>query len=178
MITDIHPRRTVGRVPRHRRWALPVQLVLVAIMLFAGCGIQPSQTSEVGEPPTGVAAGPVLYFLDNDGELVAQQREAGRLGTIAEALTLLLLGPGTSEVRTGIADVDVTRVGVTVSDDVIDLRTPLAPRDLTESGYDQIVCTALAVHIQRGGDREIRVRVGLTQPSPGSDSLRTCPVLD
>lgn len=171
-VAHLTPHRT-----DHRSGVRPVPLLIMLVLMLTGCGIQPTGVSDTGEPPTGVAAGPTLYFLDAEGGLVAQQRDAGRLGTISEALTLLLLGPGSSGVRTGIAEVSTTRVEVTVSTGLIDLVTPLAPRDLSPDGYDQIVCTALATHIQRGGDADTRVRIGLTHPYPGSDSLRTCPVL-
>ena len=116
-----------------------------------------------------------LYFIDGAGRLQPDLRETGRLGTIAEALALLLTGPGQSGLRTGIAPVEVTRVVVTPTPERIDLVTPLTIDDVTPLGIDQIVCTALGVHVQSGGSTATTVRVRFVQPTPESDRLRTCP---
>jgi hypothetical protein len=149
-----------------------------ALLLLAGCGIQPSTVSGAGQAPTGIAPGMTLYFLDADRELRPELRETGRLGTISEAMVLLLLGPSSySHLSTGIASIDDPQVAVTVTETTIQLRVPLAAKDVTRLGAEQIVCTALASHVQRGGSRAATVQILFTIPSAGSDRPRTCPVI-
>ena len=150
---------------------------MVAVLLLAGCGIEPTGVTDGGDAPTGVAPGMTLYFVDDTGALVAQQPDTDRLGTISDALSLLLASSGTPPRRTEIADVGVTRVGVIVAGDVIELRVPLAGRDVTARGIDQIVCTAIAAHVQSGGSRHSTVRIIFTVAEPGADRARTCPVI-
>jgi hypothetical protein len=145
-------------------------------VLLAGCSLRPSGVVDEGEAPTGVASGVTLYFVDTAGELRPQLRRTGRLGTVHEAVTLLLEGPGGSGMRTRIATTDVTRVAVTATDGTIELLVPLAAADVTPLGIDQIVCTALAAHVQAGGARGTAVRIRFTLPGPGSDARRTCPL--
>jgi hypothetical protein len=150
-----------------------------AMLLLAGCGIQPSEVSDAGQAPTGIAPGMTLYFLDADRELRPELRETGRLGTIPEALVLLLLGPsGDSHLSTQIASIDDPRVEATVTQTTLQLRVPLAAKDVTRLGIAQIVCTALASHVQRGGSPAATVQILFTIPSAGSDRPRTCPVID
>lgn len=147
----------------------------LALLLLAGCGVQPTGVAGGGEAPTGVAPGVTLYFVDEDDQLRPQLRETGRLGTIAEAISLLLTGPGDSGLRTEIAPAEVTRVSSdTTTPGLIRLQVPLASYEVTSLGIDQIVCTALGVHVQSGGATTTRVQVTLTS---GSDEPRTCPVL-
>jgi hypothetical protein len=150
---------------------------LAALTLVAGCGVEPSGVDAGGEAPTGVSPGVNLYFLNAKGDLEPQLRDTGRLGTVSEALTLLLLGPGGSEARTEIARVPMTRVVVTSTPDVITVNLPLTINDVTPKGIDQIVCTALGVHVQAGGSRSTRVRVRFTLPTDESEVTRTCSVL-
>lgn len=149
--------------------------LVFAVLLLAGCGIEPSGPSDGGEAPTGVAPGVTLYFVDAQHQLRPQLRETGRLGTIAEATSLLLTGPGGSELRTEIASSTVTAVGVSTEPGVIQLLVPLTIRDFTPLGIDQLVCTALGVHVQSGGQRATKAQVRFTLPTPESDRLRTCP---
>lgn len=148
-----------------------------ALLLAAGCGVQPSGVDDGGEAPTGVAPGVTLYFVDERGELQPQLRDTGRLGTVSEALTLLLLGPGGSKLRTEIAPSTTPRVGVTTTPDVIRLMMPLTADDVTPRGIGQIVCTTLGVHVQSGGARDMKVQVRFVQDSPESDVERTCPLI-
>ncbi|MFB6725732.1 hypothetical protein ACFCV3_36510 [Kribbella sp. NPDC056345] len=153
-------------------------LALLGVLTLAGCGIQPSGVSDGGEAPTGLAAGPTLYFVDASQHLVAQPRMGGRLGTIADALALLMTGPGDSgNLHTEIASGGTTRFGVAINPDVIELTVPLTADDVTSLGMDQIVCTAVAVHIQSGGSRSMKVRLVFTLTTPESDRLRTCPLI-
>lgn len=149
----------------------------VVLVLVAGCGVRPSGVTDAGAAPAGVAPGVTLYFVDAQDRLRPQLRESGRLGTISEALALLLTGPGDSGLRTEITSEETTRVGVTTAPDVIRLRVPLATYEVTPLGIDQIVCTALAVHVQAGGSRTTKVRVDFTIGPPGSDKPRTCPLI-
>jgi len=150
---------------------------LLAVLLLAGCGIEPSGVTDGGEAPTGVAPGMTLYFIDDSGALVADQPATGSLGSVSDALSLLLASTNSPGRRTGIADVGVTRVGVVVAGDTIELRVPLAARDVTARGIDQIVCTAIAAHVQSGGSPGSTVRIIFTVAGPGADRPRTCPVI-
>ena len=151
-------------------------LAAVAVSLLVGCGVRPSEVTGGGEAPTGVAPGVTLYFVDADNELRPQLRATRHLGTISEAMALLLSGPGGSGLRTEIAPIDTKRVVVTTTPGVIHLMTPLTIRDVSALGIDQIVCTALGVHVQAGGSRNMRVQVRFTLDTPESDELRTCPI--
>ncbi|WP_017591466.1 hypothetical protein [Nocardiopsis potens] len=149
----------------------------MAAVLLAGCGAGPSEVFDGGPAPTGVAPGVTLYFLDERGELTPDRRDTGRLGSISEAMALLLTGPGGSGLHTGIAEGSVERMMVTVKPGLVDLVTPLEIGEVTPAGIDQIVCTALGVHVQSGGSTDTRVRVGFVQPTPESEELRTCPLI-
>ncbi|WP_345556912.1 hypothetical protein [Streptomonospora halophila] len=152
---------------------------VLAVVVLAGCGIQPSAVTGAGEAPTGVAAGPTLYFVGPDGGLRPDQRRTGGLGTVPEAMSLLLTGPGeASGLRTEIAPVSMTRVGVAYGRGVIRLHVPLTADDVTALGTDQLVCTALGVHVQSGGSQSTKVQVRFTQPAPDSDRRRSCPLME
>jgi hypothetical protein len=49
--------------------------------------------------------------------------------------------------------------------------------DVTQTGIDQIVCTALAAYVQAGGSPRTRVQVVFTQQTPASDRRRTCSLI-
>jgi len=149
----------------------------LAALLLAGCGVQPSGVTDAGDAPTGVAPGVTLYFLDTHDELTPQLRKTDRLGTISDAMALLLSGVGDSALHTDIAPIDTTRIPVITTPGVIQLMTPLTIDDVTPLGIDQIVCTALGVHVQSGGPKTMKVRVTFTQPTPESARLRTCPLI-
>ncbi|GAA3584312.1 hypothetical protein GCM10022222_81270 [Amycolatopsis ultiminotia] len=150
---------------------------VVLALLLAGCGVEPSGPVVAGDAPTGLAPGVTLYFLDAQRHLRPQLRETGRLGTIPEAVSLLLTGPGPdAELHTEIAAVSVTRIQLSTAPELIRLRLPLTVRDVTPSGIDQIVCTALGVHVQSGGSRTTRAQVVFVQSTPESEKRRTCPL--
>lgn len=153
---------------------LPAALVTAVL---TGCALQPTGVVEERAAPTGVAPGVTLYFLDADGRLEPQVRETGSLGTVGDAVSLLLDGPGGSGAATGIADVQVTRVGVVVDGDEVHLRLPLSSAEVAPAGLDQIACTALAAHVQAGGSAAAVVHLDLTVPGDGTAGARTCPVL-
>lgn len=153
-----------------------IWLVALAFLL-SGCGIEATGPAAGGDAPTGIAPGVTLYFLDAHRELRPQLRETGRLGTISEALSLLLTGPGGSDLHTEIATNSIPRVVVTTEAGVIRLLVPFTAYELSPLGIDQLVCTALDVHVRSGGSRTTKVRVVFTQPTPESDRLRSCPLI-
>lgn len=157
-----------------RGW--PIAAVVLAL---AGCGVHPSGVTTAGEAPTGVAPGVTLYMVDDDGALQPQLRETGRLGTIPEALALLLdAAPRYDDgLHTEIRKQGVSRVIVHTEPGLIRLTLPLADYDVTPRGIDQIVCTALGVAVQHGEPVETRVRVSFTLSSPESVPERTCPLI-
>lgn len=158
---------------RRIRWAA----VTAAVTLLAGCGVTPTGVTSAGQAPTGVAPGVTLYFVDSDERLQPQARPTTRLGTISYALSLLLSGPGVSDLHTEITPTTTTIVSVTTAPDVIELRVPLALREVTQLGIGQIVCTALGVYVQSGGSRTTTVRITFTEGAPGADRARTCPLI-
>lgn len=149
---------------------------MLGMLVLAGCGIQPSGVEEGPQPPTGLASGPTLYFLDAGGNLVPDQRDTGRLGSVTEAVALLLSGPGLSDLGTGIDAVEINRVLVSQQPGLLRLRLPLARYEVTDSGAAQIVCTAIAAHVQAGGSSDVQVQLEFTiSDAPASPA--TCPVL-
>ena len=151
---------------------------VIAALLLAGCGVQPSGVTDGGKAPSGVAPGVTLYFVDARGELRPQLRRTGHLGTISEAMSLLLWGPGDSGLRTQITSNKTTpQVVVATAPGVIQLMVPLSIHEVTPLGIDQIVCTALGVHVQGGGSRSTKVQVRFTLHTPESDKKRACPVI-
>ncbi|WP_147917650.1 hypothetical protein [Ruania zhangjianzhongii] len=149
----------------------------LALAVVTGCGVEPSEVTTGPEPPTGVAPGVTLYFLDGQGEIVPQQRDSGRLGTIQAAIALLLTGPGPSGPRTAIAPDLISRVEVTETPGLIELRVPWTVADLGDRGIDQVVCTVLGVHVQSGGPPSTQVRIDFVQDTPASQAERSCPLI-
>ncbi|SEO87269.1 hypothetical protein [Amycolatopsis saalfeldensis] len=156
----------------------PAAFLLAAGGLLASCGVQPAGPADAGQAPTGLAPGVTLYFVDAHERLRPQLRETGRLGTIPEALSLLLTGPGADDpgVHTEIASAGTTQVGVTTAFGVLRLRVPVTADDVTPLGIDQFVCTALGLATQSGDARTVKAQVLFTRPTPESDRLRTCPL--
>ncbi|ADJ45547.1 hypothetical protein AMES_3724 [Amycolatopsis mediterranei S699] len=149
----------------------------VAVFLLAGCGVRPSEATDGGEAPTGLAPGMTLYLVDAHEQLRPELRRTGHLGSISDALALLLSVPSGSDLHTEIAPTPVTRVYVTPTTGVLQLSVPLTIHDVTPLGIDQLVCTALGAHVQAGGDRNTKVQVRFVQPTPESDRARTCPLI-
>ncbi|MEV4641826.1 hypothetical protein AB0J80_31225 [Actinoplanes sp. NPDC049548] len=155
--------------------ALPALLVLPA----AGCGVEPSGVTDMRDAPTGLASGPTLYLVDDDGRLRAERRTADSLGTIPEAVSLLLSLSKKPGDQIAIPDDGPTTVFVNAAPDLIQLRVPLATYEVTALGIDQIVCTALGVWVQSGGSRTTQVQLEFTvaDPETESDKRRTCPLI-
>ncbi|MGH3249415.1 MAG: hypothetical protein ACRDOI_24870 [Trebonia sp.] len=148
-------------------------------LLLAGCGIAPSGVTEAGRAPTGLAPGVTLYFVDAHQQLRQQLRPTGRLGTISEAMYLLLTGPGTGDpdLHTEIAPSTTAQSLVTTTPSVIQLQVPLTIQDVTPLGLDQIVCTALGTSVQAGGSKSTKVQVVFIQATPESAKRRSCPLI-
>lgn len=161
-----------------KRGAVALAIGVACALALSGCGVQPTGVRTMGTAPSGLATGVTLFFIDEQGDLVPQLRETGRLGTVEDAVSLLLSGPQGSDLHTGIAEVDVVRVERVPQPHAIGLRLPLAPSDVTPTGIDQIVCTALVSDLQHGGSRATRVRLLFTLPDADSGKDRSCPVLD
>lgn len=157
---------------RRKRWAVAASLAL----LLAGCGVRPSGVEEAGKAPTGLAEGVTLYFVDSDLRLRPQVRQIRHLGSISDALPLLVFGPQEPGLHTEIREVGTARVEVTIFPGVIALRVPFTIEDLSPLGIDQLVCTTLGVFIQGGGERTTKVRVEFVQTTPESGKQRTCPL--
>jgi hypothetical protein len=153
------------------------RLWLAAVLLVAACGVAPSGVDDAGPAPTGVAPGVTLYFVDAQDRLVPQLRRTDHLGSISEAVSLLLSGLPDADLHTEIASAASTQVAVTTAADAIQLQVPLAVDEVTPRGVDQIVCTALGVHVQGGGSRDTVVRIRFTLAAPESDRPRTCPLI-
>ncbi|MEZ0112484.1 hypothetical protein ABH920_006506 [Catenulispora sp. EB89] len=155
--------------------------VLLLLALLAGCSVTPTGVRAAGQAPGGVAPGPTLYYVDAGEHLHPQVRLTGQLGTVAEALSALLSGPpgvpGETGLHTEIANAGVTQVVVTVKPGVLELIVPLSVNDVSALGIEQIVCTALGVHVQGGGSTSAKVQLEFTQPTAQSDQLRTCPLI-
>ncbi|MGH3349314.1 MAG: hypothetical protein ACRDPS_01515 [Nocardioides sp.] len=148
---------------------------LTTLAALAACGAPDPGVEEGAKAPTGLAGGTPLYLVDGD-RLTLQVRETGRLGTVSDAVSLLLTGPGTSGLETAIGPAPVTRTEVTVTSDVITLRLPLATSEVDPLGVDQIVCTAVAAHTQAGGSPETRVRLLFTDVASEDGPARLCPL--
>ncbi|HEX6340176.1 hypothetical protein [Umezawaea sp.] len=147
-------------------------------LLLTGCGAGSSEVVDGMRAPTGLAPGVTLFFVDADQRLRPQPRETGRLGTVVEALALLLTGPGADpDLHTEISARGETRVVVETSADRITVRLPLTGADLTDLGVDQVVCTALGVHVQGGGSASTTVLVVFTLPGTEPNPPRRCPVI-
>lgn len=165
-----------------RRVAGAAAAGVLGLGMLTGCSLEPSGIETGPQAPTGLAEGTVLYFLDADGELVAAERDTGRLGTISEAVSLLLTGPGpgSSGLSTGIRETSQTRVQVTVSEDVVTLRLPLASTEVSAPGTEQIACTALVAHAQAGDSADARARLIFTDTDLAVEDARLhgCPAME
>jgi hypothetical protein len=151
-------------------------VVLVAVLL-AGCGVSASGVQDAGRAPARAAPGATVYFVDAHGRLRPQVRRSDHIATISEALSWLLAGPTRPGLRTQIGSVQPTQVLVTNRPGVIQLLVPMTVDDVTQTGIDQIVCTALAAYVQAGGSPRTRVQVVFTQQTPASDRRRTCSLI-
>ncbi|MGO1052031.1 hypothetical protein [Crossiella sp. CA198] len=147
------------------------------VLLAAGCGIPPSTVEDGGDAPTGVSPGVTLYFVDGQGRLRPDERHTSNLGSIGEAVSLLLTGPGgeAPALHTEITATGPTRVYASTEPGLITLTLPLARDEVTDRGVDQVVCTALGVHVQSGGSATTKVQLNFTLPGADPHGPRSCP---
>ncbi|MFD2422755.1 hypothetical protein [Amycolatopsis pigmentata] len=160
---------------RRRRWAAALSWPPLLVLL-AACGVEPSGVAGAGEAPTGVAPGVTLYFVDSSLRLQPQLRQTNHLGSISDAIPLLLFGANESGLHSEIQSTGSARAEVNTFPGLIQLRVPLSLREVSPLGIDQLVCTALGVFIQGGGDKTTKVQVEFTDATPESDKQRTCPL--
>ncbi|RZQ65791.1 hypothetical protein [Amycolatopsis suaedae] len=149
------------------------RLIILAALVTAGCGIQPTGVLDGGEAPTGVAPGVTLYFVDGRGELRPNLTESGELGDVAGALDLLLRTSDPPGLRSDLRRVSSLGPKVTVAGDTITVALPLAPGEVGPRGVDQVTCTAAGVRRQAGAREPVTVVVSFTDGSDGGP--RTCP---
>jgi hypothetical protein len=163
------------RTPRPVR-AAAVAVLLTAALLTGGCGVGPSGVEDGGEPPTGLAEGPTLFFVGADGELRPNVRETGSLGTVFGAIQLLTadLDPATEGLH---SEIPPTAIRTVVEDagDYVTIYLPLRSAEISPVGIDQIICTAAAVVAASGRDvAEVEISV---RPTHGDVITRPCPVV-
>lgn len=148
------------------------------LMALTGCAIAPTGVTGGGTAPTGVASGVTVYFIDQRGRLQPNLVETGRLDTVDRALTLLFtMRPREPHLHTDIPPNATTRAVVTDQSGFIHLMVPFALEELTPRAIDQIVCTALGVHVQSGGSTRTKVQVRFMMDTPESRERRTCPLI-
>ncbi|MEU0515147.1 GerMN domain-containing protein [Amycolatopsis sp. NPDC006125] len=139
---------------------------LLLVLVLAGCGVRPTDPVSAGDPPVGAAPGPILFFL-KAGKLAPVVRQTGHLGTVPDAVTLLLAGPNPQEAAAGYATMlPAGALGVSVGaldQGVVTVSLSAPLETLPELAKDQIVCTVTAVHAQTGA-RAANLLVRLTGP--------------
>lgn len=153
-----------------------VTLALAACALTSGCGVGASGVEDGGEAPTGLAAGPTLYFVDDAGQLRPDLRDTGRLGTVQGAIQLLLADadPTADGLHSEIPPT-ATRTVVEDAGDFVTVYLPLRSAEISATGVDQIICTAAAVVAASGRDvADVTISV---RPTHGGVATRPCPVL-
>jgi hypothetical protein len=125
---------------------------LVSLLAVAGCGVQPSDAIEAGDPPSGGVVPTTTIYLVENGRLSPVTRPRGRLsqGRLAQAdiLALLVAGPTAREQARGLTT-EVPREAGPFSVTAkpagrleVTLSTPA--RKLSALAIEQIVCTAAA----------------------------------
>jgi hypothetical protein len=151
-------------------------VALAVALLTSGCGVGPSGVEDGGEAPTGVAEGPTLYFVDDDGGLRPDVRDSGRLGTVAGAIQLLMADadPTAEGLHSEIPPTG-TRTMVEDAGDYVTIYLPLADAEISDVGVDQVICTATAVVAASG--REVTDVAISVRPTHGDVVTRPCPVL-
>ncbi|GAA4535280.1 hypothetical protein [Amycolatopsis samaneae] len=162
-----------------RRSAVLLGTFGLLMATLTACGVEPSGVLHGGEAPTGVSPTTTLYYLGDQGNLVPDVRRTERLGTVTDALALLMRSSQNTE--RGLHSAFNTRSAdghspqVTESDELITVVLPLASYEIGSLGVDQFVCTALGVHRQAGRPADAKVVVTLTTGERLGP--RTCPVL-
>ncbi|MEC3953692.1 hypothetical protein VMT65_11665 [Nocardia sp. CDC153] len=143
--------------------------------LVCGCTISTSEVHDAGNAATGLAPGVTLYYLDAQGALVPEFRDVGNLGSMADALDLLLRTPPGLGLQSQLpADSAARRPAVSEIGTEITIEMPYPAAELTAPAVSQLACTVLGVHRQSGG-KLATVRI---VPSIGETiGPRGCPLL-
>ncbi|MBZ4014877.1 hypothetical protein [Streptomyces purpurogeneiscleroticus] len=151
--------RTVRGARGRPRAAAAVALAALLVGPLAGCGIEPSDVIDAGEPATGLKsdgqapADVQLFFLASTG-LRSAARSADRPATPQRAVDLLLTGPNAAERQRGLTTAlpDLRgRVTVTSREGRLTVTMPADPEKLDQPALSQLVCTA--ANGQVPGDR-------------------------
>ncbi|HVV13085.1 hypothetical protein [Amycolatopsis sp.] len=148
-------------------------VVIALVLLLSACGVRPTGVVPAGDPPMGVARGPLLYFLA-DGKLRPVTRDTGHLGSLAEALSLLAAGPTLAERAAGLTS-EVPAAPLSESgpaQGVVTLQFAGVGR-LSAPAMDQLVCTVIGTSA-RGSVNGRNVLVQFV--GPVSVPARGCPV--
>ncbi|MGI5189446.1 hypothetical protein ACQEVI_15000 [Promicromonospora sp. CA-289599] len=160
----------------HRTTRGAAAVVLAAALVTSGCGVGTSGVEDGGEAPTGLAVGPTLYFVDDDGGLRPDVRETGRLGTVVSAIQLLMADADPTEegLHSEIPPTS-TRTMVEDAGDYVTIYLPLSSTEISDVGVDQVICTAAAVVAASGRDvDDVAISV---RPTHGDVVTRPCPVI-
>ncbi|MEV4435781.1 hypothetical protein [Streptomyces sp. NPDC049555] len=134
-----------------RRVAAALALSAAAAGPLAGCGIEPTDVVEVGQPAQGAKrpGAPVeearLYF-GFPGGLEPRSRPASGQVSAEMAIPLLLQGPNEPEMAQGLyTELPKMRqeaVEVVSAEGTVTIRLPLDPTRFTVLARNQLVCTA------------------------------------
>ncbi|POX42593.1 hypothetical protein C3486_04775 [Streptomyces sp. Ru73] len=147
---------------RHRTRTAAAALAALLACALAGCGIEPSDVIDAGEPATGLKsdgqapADVELFFLASTG-LRAAARSAERPATPQRAVDLLLAGPNAAERQRGLTTAlpDLhDKVTVAPSGGRITITVPIDPERLDQPAVSQLVCTAANGQVPGGRQPE------------------------
>lgn len=146
------------------------RLLLVALVLTAGCGVRPSGVITGGPAPSLPVDGTVLYFLADSSPTPVLRPAPRRLGP-ENVLALLAAGPVdtertarlTSEVPAGLGAVKVV-----AGDDGVEVVASADVGTLSAAAVDQVVCTT---QDSLATDAPVTLVSGTARRGPG-----TCPL--
>ncbi|AZQ74522.1 MULTISPECIES: hypothetical protein [Streptomyces] len=134
-----------------RRVAAAAALCGALAGVLAGCGVEPTDVIEVGQPAQGAKqpGAPVrevrLYFGFPGGLEPRSRPAAGEVGA-EEAVALLLQGPNEAErmqgLFTDLPKLPQSSVVVATVPGTVTIRLPLDPTRLSAIARNQLVCTA------------------------------------
>lgn len=151
--------RVRGAVTRAVRGAAATGLLVGAL---AGCGIEPSDVIDAGEPATGIKesgqapADVQLFFLASTG-LRPASRSADGTVTPQRAVDLLLDGPNSAERQRGLTTALPElhgRTTVTSGTGSVVVNVPIDAEQLDQPALSQLVCTAANGEVPGGRPAE------------------------
>ncbi|MDA3644780.1 hypothetical protein LZ318_24415 [Saccharopolyspora indica] len=130
-------------------------LIATALLLVAGCGIQPTSVVDAGSAPSMYKFGGnrmSLYFL-HDGRLEAVQRSSIPEVTPQSTLAALFQGPTPEEAAAGFSSLlpgepVVPTVDTTATPVAVHVPAPLP--DNVPARINQVACTAIAALVADG----------------------------